>query len=157
MPVASGPPQPKPIALRDLKPNPDVLATIEEVQQAIDHKTGTVLDLRSRDYFEGEKKADIVKQSGHIPTARCAPAEEFVSAQATLLLPDRLKKILSQNAGGVNGPAITYCNSGRSASVGYFVLRRLGVDNVAMFDGSMAEWTAKSGPVESKDPDPARE
>jgi thiosulfate/3-mercaptopyruvate sulfurtransferase len=45
---------------------------------------------------------------------------------------------------------ITYCNTGRQASVGYFVMRLTGHDNVSLYDGSMAEWTADAScPVDA--------
>ena len=48
-----------------------------------------------------------------------------------------------------NTPIITYCNTGRDATTGYFLFRLLGYHKVEMFDGSMAEWslvTEKTAP-----------
>ena len=54
-----------------------------------------------------------------------------------------------QLAASARSPVITYCNTGRSASTGYLVLRLLGYDSVAVYDGSMSDWTASGArPVE---------
>ncbi len=37
---------------------------------------------------------------------------------------------------------ITYCRAGIAASAAAFALALLGADNVAVYDGSLAEWTA---------------
>ena len=40
------------------------------------------------------------------------------------------------------GPAISYCNTGHTAALNWFVLSEvLGRDEVALYDGSMTEWT----------------
>ena len=35
---------------------------------------------------------------------------------------------------------VCYCGGGISATVGLFLLHRLGYDNLALYDASMAEW-----------------
>ena len=54
----------------------------------------------------------------------------------------------------VNSSVITYCNSGRRASVSYLVLRSLGYD-ASVYDGSWLEWgNDESLPIELPDGEP---
>ena len=39
-------------------------------------------------------------------------------------------------------PVVTYCGGGIAATADAFLLRQAGHRNVAVYDGSMAEWTA---------------
>src|SRR5690606_18457518 len=49
-----------------------------------------------------------------------------------------------------NQRAIPYCSSGVRSATTYFTLRQIGFENVALFTGSFAEWTADSNrPVET--------
>ena len=44
--------------------------------------------------------------------------------------------------GATKPPVITYCGGGIAASSDAFILTLLGVDQVAVYDGSMSEWAA---------------
>ena len=45
--------------------------------------------------------------------------------------------------GGIpKGPAISYCNTGHTAALNWFVMSELlGREEVALYDGSMTDWT----------------
>lgn len=133
-----------------LTPKAGLLATYEEVEAAANSGQSCVTDLRSADYYRGDKKAEIARRAGHIPGSSNLPAEDFIAADQTVKLLPELKALVTANGIEMDTPVITYCNSGRSASVGYFMLRRLGREHVSMYDGSMAEWTAKDKPVETE-------
>ncbi|MCC6154774.1 MAG: sulfurtransferase [Candidatus Hydrogenedentes bacterium] len=139
----------KPVAVLELKVREDRLATMENVGLAIKDKKATLVDARGPDYFSGEKKADVVKKAGHLPGAVNLPVETCVSETSDLKSWDELQQIAASSNVHKVEPVITYCNTGRSASAAYLVLRLLGYENVSMYDGSMAEWTDDdSRPVE---------
>jgi thiosulfate/3-mercaptopyruvate sulfurtransferase len=55
---------------------------------------------------------------------------------------DDLRKIFADAGVGASSTAITYCGAGIAASSDALALTLLGVPNVAVYDGSLAEWTA---------------
>jgi len=148
--VAKGAPDVEPVDIPKLEPRADRIATYKEVQEAIKNGDATIEDLRSPAYFSGEKKADVVKKAGHIPSANNMPADAFLSDTDRTVKPATdLDKLTEEANVKPETPVITYCNTGRSASVGYFIMRRTGHDNVSLYDGSMSEWTNKRKPVET--------
>jgi thiosulfate/3-mercaptopyruvate sulfurtransferase len=42
---------------------------------------------------------------------------------------------------------LLYCNTARRISHTYLVLRHLGFDDVAFYEGSLTEWETRGGPV----------
>jgi thiosulfate/3-mercaptopyruvate sulfurtransferase len=44
---------------------------------------------------------------------------------------------------------VLYCNTARRISHTYVVLKSLGYENVAFYEGSLTEWLANDGEVES--------
>jgi thiosulfate/3-mercaptopyruvate sulfurtransferase len=140
----------KAVEIPNLIPRDDKLATVDEMETAIAKQSSAIADLRSPDYFRGEKKSDVVKEAGHIPTAKNLPAEAFLSeSDGTVKSWEELQAIVRDGNVPADGPVITYCNTGRSGSVGYFIMRRMGSDNVSLYDGSMSEWTANQKDVET--------
>jgi thiosulfate/3-mercaptopyruvate sulfurtransferase len=140
----------KAVEMPKLIPHDDKLATADEVEIAVKEQSSAIADIRSPDYYRGEKKADVVKEAGHIPTAKNLPAEAFLSeSDGTVRSWDELQSIIRDGNVSADGPVITYCNTGRSGSVGYFIMRRMGSESVSLYDGSMSEWTAKQKDVET--------
>ena len=96
----------------------------------------------SRSFSEYTGKMSRAKRKGHIPTAH------FLSADASFSLDgnicqlhdlEKLKKLYSSL--DKKQRYYLYCNSGRSATVNYLVLRLLGY-SAAVYDGSWYEWAS---------------
>jgi len=133
-----------------LRPRPELLATRDEVLEAITPGSGrTLVDMRPPEEYAGLAKEDFVARAGHIPGACNLPATDFVAKsgdEGTAYYALRPKANLRAAVEGSPAkPVITYCNSGRDASVGYFVYRLAGFERVAVYDGSMAEWGRHPG------------
>ncbi len=142
-PMETGPPQPSPISLPELQPDPAKLATLEQVSAAIGNPDIFVLDNRPASQYSGKQVKAYVQRPGHVPGACNIPNDDFFIPGDNTFKPAReLREAL--HAQGIDGekPILNYCNSGRSASVGYFVQRLLGYKAPALYDGSMAEWSA---------------
>jgi thiosulfate/3-mercaptopyruvate sulfurtransferase len=148
--IEQGENEPTPIKNLQLAPRPGLLATRKEVTKLLDGDQGVLADMRPLAHYQGKVKKDYVARAGHIPGAANMPVAEFVTGPHNMLKPrEEVCRRLQVCAISDDVPVITYCNSGRSASVGYFIYRLSGVKNVAVYDGSMAEWASKSScPVE---------
>lgn len=128
----------------DLTPRPERLATRDEVLGIIKSGAGTLADLRPSEEYAGLSKKDFVQRAGHIPGACSLPAGDAVQNSGTESAPVFTLKPAADLKASIEGankaPVITYCNTGRDASVGYFLYRLNGYDDVAVYDGAMAEW-----------------
>ena len=72
-----------------------------------------------------------------------APAAALVDAQSGAYLPkDQLAALYDKAGVAKDAPVITYCGGGVAACNNALALTCLGFDNVAVYDGSLAEWTA---------------
>jgi thiosulfate/3-mercaptopyruvate sulfurtransferase len=106
----------------------------------VQQKLPTLVDARSASYFAGKEKAAEAARAGHIPGA---VSRDYSAAfdPAT----GRFKPVgdLTALFGPVpNGPAISYCNTGHTASSNWFILSELlGREEVSLYDGSMTDWT----------------
>ncbi|KPF71845.1 hypothetical protein IP69_05055 [Bosea sp. AAP35] len=103
-------------------------------------KFATLVDARSASYFDGQEKAPEAARAGHIPGAVSHDyTQAFDPATGRLKPRDELAKLF----GAVpKGPAISYCNTGHTAALNWFVMSEvLGRDEVALYDGSMTDWT----------------
>lgn len=103
-------------------------------------RLATLVDARSTSYFEGREKSPDAARPGRIPGA---VSRDYTQAfdPAT----GRLKPVATLEAifGTVpKGPVISYCNTGHTAALAWFVLSEvLGREEVALYDGSMSDWT----------------
>lgn len=139
-PVATGPSKPKPAAPYPVVVKQDLRSTADATFVASRGKLATLVDARSSSYFAGTEKAAEAARPGHIPGAiSCDYAAAFDAVTG------RLKPLGDLRAlyGAVpNGPAISYCNTGHTAALNWFVLSEvLGRDEVSLYDGSMTDWT----------------
>lgn len=126
---------------------PELVATTEQVAAAIGNGVALV-DGRPAAQYRGEEKSGVVRVAGTIPTAVNIEQSNFY--QSRFIKPDAVATL--EQAVGLTGQeeTITFCNTGHWASIAWFGISEVaGNKNVAMYDGSMAEWTRdESRPVE---------
>lgn len=139
-PVATGAAAPKNAAPYPVVPQQHLRSNTDATLVASRSKLASLVDARGASFFEGREKAAEATRAGHIPGAiQRDYAEAFEPGTGKLKAPAELEALF---AAVPQGPAISYCNTGHSASANWFVLSEvLGRDEVALYDGSMTDWT----------------
>jgi thiosulfate/3-mercaptopyruvate sulfurtransferase len=143
-PTESGPADPEPATFTP-DPRPDLFVDREEVRASLDDEDTCLLNALRPEDHDG---TGLVKygRPGHIPGSVNVPAvgEEGIVDEATdTYLPRAELRRRFAAAGALDADrTITYCGGGIAASSAAFALHVLGVDDVAVYDGSLSEWGA---------------
>jgi len=85
---------------------------------------------------------------GHIPGAVLLDWRDLVDDETRGLLPREAALSVLAEAGVVpEKRVVLYCNTARRISHTYVVLRHLGFEDVAFYEGSLTEWEAQDRPL----------
>ena len=128
----------------------ELRATTADVEAALAAGTKLV-DGRPNAQFIGEAKSPVARVAGTIPGAVNLENSAVYSAEyASFAQPETIAALAEGIGLGADEENIVFCNTGHWASVVWFALHEVGGNkNTAMYDGSMAEWTADPArPVE---------
>jgi thiosulfate/3-mercaptopyruvate sulfurtransferase len=118
----------------------------------LDGKREQVIDARSAGRFKGEEKEPWPHTKvGHIPGSLNLPWTELIDPESKTFLPVEQIRAKFETAGlSKDKPVVASCGSGVTACVLAFGLYLTGRDDVAIYDGSWAEWgLAEDTPVEA--------
>jgi thiosulfate/3-mercaptopyruvate sulfurtransferase len=132
-------------------PNPRWLADKARVLAVAENAESEVqiVDARSAARFCGEGP-EHTRRLGHIPDSINVPYDDNLGGDPLRFLGrDELREIYEAAGVRWDRPVITTCGSGVTASLTAFALSWLGHDDVAVYDGSWAEWgDADDTPIE---------
>lgn len=122
------------------RPEPRWLAHKSDVLAALERRDHVIVDARSAARFSGEAP-ESTPRKGHIPGAVSVPYERNLTGSPPHFLPvDALRELYASVGVGNERPVITTCGSGVTAALTAFALTLAGHANVAVYDGSWAEW-----------------
>jgi thiosulfate/3-mercaptopyruvate sulfurtransferase len=125
-----------------------------EVTAALGSKREVVVDARSAARFAGtapEPRPNL--PSGHMPEARNLPFDRLVDSGGRLVPPDKVRAAFEAAGVDLSRPVVTTCGSGVTAALLLFSLATLGKRDVALYDGSWAEWASRpENPVATGSP-----
>ncbi|MFN8444905.1 MAG: sulfurtransferase [Caldilineaceae bacterium] len=123
-------------------PHPERIATKDEVLAAIDSGATCLVNGLDPEEFAGRGPVRYGRP-GHIPSSINLPFVGVVDlATSTYLKPDQLHALALQTGAMDKERVIAYCGGAIAASSAAFALSLLGVENVAVYDGSLTEWAA---------------
>lgn len=115
------------------KYQPHLFKSYNDIRENVTKGDFSLLDARSANAFE----------QGHIETAVCAPFPELINQASGTLKPKKdLKTILSPFIND-NKPIVTSCGSGVTACVTALALYEIGIQDVAVYGGSWADWSSR--------------
>jgi thiosulfate/3-mercaptopyruvate sulfurtransferase len=121
---------------------PELIATKDEVFAAISDERTCLINALSEAQHDGQVEVGNGRH-GHIPSSVNVPAGGLLDANTNAYLPlEQLREKVASVGATTSDRAITYCGGGIAASSDAFVLTLLGVPGVALYDGSLSEWTA---------------
>jgi thiosulfate/3-mercaptopyruvate sulfurtransferase len=119
----------------------------------LDKQREQVVDVRDAARFAGEAaEPRSGLRSGHIPNSLNLPFTDLVDPESqTLRPPEQLQTRMQQAGIDPKKPVVTSCGSGVTAAVLSLALYVTGHRDVALYDGSWADWGREDAdtPVET--------
>jgi thiosulfate/3-mercaptopyruvate sulfurtransferase len=116
---------------------PGLIADQAEVRASIDDESIQLIDVLPEIHYRGEWT--MYERPGHIPGAVNIPTGRMFDEAGRFRSDEELAPLFGESD---SARTIAYCGGGIAASIDAFVLTRLGFSDVAIYDGSLDEWTS---------------
>ncbi len=132
--------------------NPALARNLEQMLANLESRTEQVADARGPGRFRGEEpEPRPTPKSGHIPASLNLPFPSLMDPENCFVMrpAEELEKTIVEAGIDLDGRTVASCGSGVTACVIALAFHLLGRSDVAVYDGSWAEWgEADETPVE---------
>ncbi|HHY48510.1 MAG TPA: 3-mercaptopyruvate sulfurtransferase [Alphaproteobacteria bacterium] len=121
--------------------DPRPVANLLQMRQYVEARSRTLVDARPAARYRGEvPEPRPSRHLGHIPGARNVPYSELTDERGVLKPAEALRAIFAREGVALDRPIVTYCGTGVTAAILALALETAGATQVAVYDGSWAEW-----------------
>ncbi|WP_263263175.1 rhodanese-like domain-containing protein [Pseudomonas sp. RIT-PI-S] len=125
-----------------LRPRAECWASLEEVHAiSLGQAPGRLVCALAQAVFDGSA-ATRYSRRGHIPGSLNRPARTLFESDGRYRPTSALAQVLGPDLLGDGSRLVLYCGGGISAAATAFALTLLGRENVALYDGSLQQWSA---------------
>ena len=126
--------------------NHEIIATLDEVKDAVKTGSAQIVDARPYERFTGEEKEPRPGvRPGHIPQSISVPRKSLLNSDGTMKDNEGIRDVFAAAGVDLARPIITTCGSGITAAVPFLALSQIGHEGHSLYDGSWAEWGSESG------------
>lgn len=123
-------------------PRKEYIANRNEVSASLEDRSVCAINALSADLFRGEGD-QVFGRRGHIPYSKNIPANSLIHKETACFRPlEEIQAIFAGHDLESFRKIIPYCGGGIAASTLFFALKYAGFDNVALYDGSLFDWTS---------------
>jgi thiosulfate/3-mercaptopyruvate sulfurtransferase len=131
-------------------PDPRVLATFGQVRSLSRSRTGLVLDVRTREEYDGSEKRECCPRSGRIPGSTWFEWTNFLDGRGGFQSLGSVSRQLRSMGVHPDTEIAVYCHRGARAAAAFYALRSMGYNKARNYVGSWHEWSSKKNlPSES--------
>lgn len=140
-PVSTDPPNYPPTTFNPA-PDPGRFADLGEIKEFLAADGGCLINALAPEQHTGADQGRRYGRAGHIPGSTNVPSVALVDPATALFRPPaELAEMFSEAGAEKDERVLLYCGGGIAASNDALVLTLLGYENVAVYDGSMSEYT----------------